>query len=81
MKTRYKERYELHKVSKPEDMGHPGKPYCVKHFIPQEGGSWVAYGAIKYFSTQEEAQAYYNAQQALLKAKEQRRNERTTKKN
>ena len=51
MKTRYKERYELHKVSKPEDMGHPGKPYCVKHFIPQEGGSWVAYGAIKYFST------------------------------
>ena len=81
MKIRYKERYELHKVSKPEDMGHPGKPYCVKHFIPQEGGSWVAYGAIKYFSTQEEAQAYYNAQEARLKAKEQRRNERTTKKN
>ena len=77
----YKEHYELRKVRNPEDMGKPGKPYCVTHYIPKDGGTWIACGGSKYFETQAEAEAFLNAQEARLKAKEQRRNERTTKKN
>lgn len=66
----YKEKYELRKVRNPEDLGKPGKPYCVAHYIPKDGGTWIACGEIKYFATQAEAEAYYNAQEARLKAKE-----------
>ena len=66
----YKEHYELRKVRNPEDLGKPGKPYCVTHYIPKDGGTWIAFGGSKYFETQAEAEAFLNAQEARLKAKE-----------
>jgi len=66
----YKEHYELRKIRNPQDLGHPGKPYCVKHYIPKDGGTWIACGKIEYFATQEEAEAYQHAQEERLKAKE-----------
>ena len=65
----YKERYELRKERKPEDLGAPGKPYCVIHLIPKDGGTWIAYGAKKYFETQAEAEAYLHAQEERLNAR------------
>ena len=66
----YKEKYELRKVKNPERMGKPGKHYSVSHYTPIEGGACLASAGIKYFETLEEAQAYQEAQEARLKAKE-----------
>lgn len=66
----YKEHYELRKVRNPEDLGKPGKPYCVTHYIPKDGGTWIACGGSKYFETQAEAEAFLHAQEDRLKAKE-----------
>lgn len=80
----YKERYELHKVRSPEDLGQPGKPYCVKHYIPKDGGTWVACGEIKYFATQEEAEEYKEIKERKKdhagKNKENTKDERSRKK-
>ena len=65
----YKEHYELRKERNPQDLGAPGKPYCVIHLIPKDGGTWIAYGNKKYFATQAEAEAFLNAQEDRLKAK------------
>lgn len=62
----YKEHFELKKIRSPEDLGHPGKPYCVYHYKPQEGGTWLACTDIKYFATQEEAEAFLKAQEEKL---------------
>lgn len=66
----YKEHYELRKVRNPEDLGKPGKPYCVTHYIPKDGGSCLVHAGTRYFNTREEAEAYQEAQEARLKAKE-----------
>ena len=58
----YKEHYELRKVRNPEDLGKPGKPYCVTHYIPKDGGTWIACGGSKYFETQAEAEAFFAIQ-------------------
>lgn len=65
----YKEHYELRKVRNPQDLGHPGKPYCVYHYKPKDGGTWLAHGEIKYFATQGEAEAFLNAQEDRLNAR------------
>lgn len=66
----YKECYKLRTIRNPEDLGKPGKPYCVAHYIPADGGGFLVYGGVKYFKTQEEAEAYINAQKARLRTKE-----------
>ena len=52
----HKEHYELRKIRNPEDLGKSGKPYCVTHYIPKDGGTWIACGGSKYFETQAEAE-------------------------
>lgn len=63
----YKERYEIQKVKSPEDVK---KSFYVRHLIPKDGGTYLAIGEIRYFETLEEAQAYQEAQEARIKAKE-----------
>ena len=63
----YKERYEIQKVKSPEDVK---KSFYVRHLIPKDGGTWIACGGTKYFETQAEAEAFLNAQEDRLKAKE-----------
>ena len=66
----YKERYELREVKNPEALGKPGKHYSVSRYTPIEGGSCLAHAGTRYFNTREEAEAYQEAQEARLKAKE-----------
>ena len=66
----YKEKYELRKIRNPEDLGKPGKFYCVAHYVPKDGGTWIACDSMKYFETQAEAEAYLHAQEERLHAKE-----------
>ena len=66
----YKERFELREVKKPEDLGKPGKSYCVTHYKPIEGGTCLACAGTRYFTTREEAEAFQEAQEARLKEKE-----------
>lgn len=66
----YKERYVLGKVTNPEALGKPGKHYSVSRYTPIEGGSCLAHAGTRYFGTREEAEAYQEAQEARLKAKE-----------
>ena len=66
----YKEKYELRKVRNPEDLGKPGKPYCVSHYKPIDGGACLAFAGSRYFETQDEAEAYQEAQEARLRTKE-----------
>lgn len=65
----YKEKYGLRKIRTPEDLGQPGKPYCVTHYFPREGGSWIEYGTSKFFETRAEAEDFLNAQEARLMAR------------
>ena len=66
----YKERFELRKVKKPEALGKPGKHYSVSHYTPIDGGSCLVHAGTRYFNTREEAEAYQEAQETRLKAKE-----------
>ena len=65
----YKEGYELRKERNPEDLGAPGKPYCVIHLIPKDGGTWIAYGGKRFFATQAEAEAFIKAQEDRINGK------------
>lgn len=67
----YVEKYSLRKIENPaEYQRKPGKPYSVSHYIPRDGGTWIARENIKYFKTLEEAKEYKRIQEEKLKEKE-----------
>lgn len=66
----YKERFVMRTIKKPEDLGKPGKNYCVTHYKPIEGGTCLACAGTRFFATQEEAEAYLYTREARLLAKE-----------
>ena len=68
-KPRYTESYRMWKVKNPGKMGMPGKNYCVAHYKPMDGGTWVENVESKFFENKAEAEAFIKAQEDRLKKK------------